>query len=123
MTPREERLARNEALFRGVNEKVREVKDDLEARESGELVDFICECGRANCVAQVRLTIAEYEAVRADASCFVVKPGHELDDVERVVERTERFAVVRKHPEEAQIANETDPEWKRRLQHRLDALD
>ena len=109
MTPRKDRLAKNEALFRGVNEKVKEVHGDLEAREPGELIDFICECGREDCLAQVQLTVAEYEAVRADPARFLIKPGHELTEVERVVEGTERFAVVRKHAEEAEIANETDP--------------
>jgi hypothetical protein len=41
---------------------------------------------------------------------FFVKPGHDLPDVEDVVERAHGFDVVRRHPGEAQPAlAETDP--------------
>jgi hypothetical protein len=109
LTPREERLARNETLFRGVNEKVKEVRGEFEEREAGDLIEFICECGREGCVEQVPLTVAEYEAVRARPTRFLLKPGHWQSEVERVVEQNERFAVVEKHEEEAEIARETDP--------------
>jgi hypothetical protein len=55
------------------------------------------------------LTVAEYEAVRARPTRFLLKPGHWQSEVERVVEQNERFAVVEKHEEEAEIARETDP--------------
>jgi hypothetical protein len=108
MTGREARLAKNEALFRGVNERVREVKGEL-AESEGEKIDFICECGRDDCVEQVRLTRVEYERVRARPTQFVLKPGHEVDDVESVVYEGDGYFVVEKHPEEAHLARETDP--------------
>jgi hypothetical protein len=107
VTPREERLARNEALFRGVNERVRDVKGDAAA--SAERIRFVCECGRETCLDEVELTVAEYEAVRSVPTQFFVKPGHELADVERVRIESDRYAVVEKHEEEAAIARETDP--------------
>jgi hypothetical protein len=109
VTDREARLAKNEALFRGVNEKVREVKGQLGAEESDAYVEFICECGRADCVEQVPLTRAEYERVRSSPVQFVLTPGHEIDDVEGVVDRNDRYVVVEKHPEEATVARATDP--------------
>jgi hypothetical protein len=107
VTEREARLAKNEVLFRGVNEKVREVRGESAGPES--LVQFICECGRGDCVEQVELTLVEYERVRSEPECFVLKPGHELLDVEFVSERNERFLVVRKQEEEARIARVNDP--------------
>jgi hypothetical protein len=109
VTDREERLAKNEALFRGVNERVRELKSELADAGPDTLVDFICECGRSDCVEQVRLTVSEYEGVRAEPEHFVLKPGHELREVERVRSEGDRFVVVEKHEEEAAIARETDP--------------
>lgn len=109
MTDREVRLAKNEALFRGVNERVREVNSELGDAGAGEKIDFICECGRGDCVAQVQLGLAEYEAVRANATQFIVKPGHETVRVERVVHEGDGYAVVEKHPEEAAVARESDP--------------
>jgi hypothetical protein len=107
MTSREARLAKNEALFRGVNERVREVKG-AEA-DSAEHIAFVCECGSETCVDEVELTLAEYEAVRAVSTQFVVKPGHEFPEVERLLMENDRYTVVEKHEEEAQIARQTDP--------------
>jgi hypothetical protein len=109
MTDREERLAKNEALFRGINERVRELKSELADAGPGTLIEFMCECGRSDCVEQVQLTISEYERVRAEPEHFLLKPGHELADVERVLAEGDRFVVVAKHEEEAAVARETDP--------------
>jgi hypothetical protein len=107
VTPREERLAKNEALFRGVNERVREVKGN--AGDPEERIRFVCECGRDACLEEVELTVAEYEAVRSVPTQFVVKPGHELTEVERVLNENDRYSVVEKHEEEAAVARQTDP--------------
>ena len=102
---REERIARNEALFREVNERVREVH----AGDREERVSFLCECGREECTETISLSLAEYEEVRSDATQFAVALGHEMDDVEAPIRRKDGFVLVRKHPTEATIALETDP--------------
>jgi hypothetical protein len=103
MSLRKDRIARNEALFREVNERVREVVPS----ESG--IEFICECGSEECIERVTLTSEEYERVRSDPVEFFVKPGHEILDVEEVVETHDRYLRVRKHAEEWDIARQTDP--------------
>lgn len=105
MTDRNERLARNETLFRSVNERVEEVVQP----GLNEEIDFLCECGDGDCVETVSLTREEYERVRADGAQFAIVAGHEIPDIENEVLRTDRFLVVRKLPEEAEIAQETDP--------------
>jgi hypothetical protein len=100
---RKDRIARNETLFREVNERVKE----LVPAEGG--IEFICECGYDECVDRVPLSGDEYERVRSDPVEFFVKPGHEIPDVEEVVETHERFLLVRKHVEERDIARQTDP--------------
>jgi hypothetical protein len=92
MSSREERLARNEVLFRNVNERIVELGD-----EWGGEHDLICECANTDCMAVMRLTVAEFERLREDSHRFAVLPGHELPDVEDVVERNERYLVVEKH--------------------------
>lgn len=99
-----DRFARNEAIFREVNERVAEVTDS-EAR----MTDFLCECGNLDCVEEVSLTDAEYVKLRSNAATFAVVPGHALADVETVIEETDRFHIVEKHPREAAIAEATDP--------------
>ena len=59
---RKDRLTRNEALFREVNERVEEVGE----RAGLDMIDFICECGDADCTAAISLTESEYEQIRAE---------------------------------------------------------
>ena len=108
MGAREERLGANEALFREVNERVAEVAEQFIAGETR--VDFNCECGDGACAEQIAMTVLEYEAVRAEATRFVVVPGHEVSDIEQVVERHQAYLVVEKDdPDAEQVARETDP--------------
>jgi hypothetical protein len=109
---RAERLVRNQILFRATNEEVRKAAavlgDGLDRPET--LFEFVCECGRRRCSTLVRLTVAEYEAVRGDAASFVVAPGHEIESIEQVVARNDRYVAVRKfHPEPIKLAVELDP--------------
>jgi hypothetical protein len=103
---REVRIGQNEALFREVNERVREVTDEF-----GQLLDaeFVCECGDRTCTARVRLRLDEYGAVRKSPTYFLVKRGHEIPDVETVIEDHATFVVVAKHTEAADVAVATDP--------------
>jgi hypothetical protein len=106
---RERRLARNETLYREVNERVSELAEQFEA-ETDSPVGFICECGAADCTEPIPMILAEYEAIRAEPTHFAVLPGHELPEIESVVERHLAYLVVEKREEEAQgVARETDP--------------
>jgi len=107
MDAHEEQVARNEVLFREVNERINEVDKGLGGGSSTLI--FVCECGRDDCAEQIELTREEYEAVRADPKRFAVLPGHEDTRVARVVERHRRYFVAEKRDEAAQIATEHDP--------------
>jgi hypothetical protein len=87
-----ERLARTEALFRDVNERIAESAAGFDADEA----DFVCECAEQTCTERVSASLDEYERVRADSKRFLVRPGHENEQIERVVEQRPRFAVVEK---------------------------
>jgi hypothetical protein len=106
---RQQRVARNEALFREVNERIKEINEEM-TDAAGERSDFLCECGDEGCTKAVSMTLSEYEAVREDGKRFAVLRGHEIPDVERVVFQSDRYAVVEKEPPAAaRIALETDP--------------
>jgi hypothetical protein len=80
---RDERLAGNEALVREVNERVSEVAEHfVEVERQTEKVDFICECGRGDCTEPITMTLAEYEAIRAEPTHFGVVPHHEQPEIE-----------------------------------------
>jgi hypothetical protein len=68
------RLARNEARFREINERVeRDLEPIVDTQD--ELLPFVCECGRPTCTDAISLSIAEYESVRRDSTLFVVVAG------------------------------------------------
>lgn len=87
-----ERLALNEALFRDVNERIAESAD----RFGADQTEFVCECADPNCTERVRVTLAEYERVRSNPTTFILAPGHDEPDIERVVSKRGRFHVVEK---------------------------
>jgi hypothetical protein len=97
MPPTRERLAKNEALFREVNARIRELSERWDLGEP-DLIAFVCECSRAGCSEPVELTLVEYEQVRAADTHFFVLPGHEDGRVDAVIARHERYVVVAKRP-------------------------
>jgi hypothetical protein len=99
MDAREERSAKNEALLREVNERIEEIGERLQVLPEDEVLDFRCECGRAECESSVSMTGAAYKRMRSDNDRFVLVPGHEDPEIERVVERADRYVVVDKRPE------------------------
>jgi hypothetical protein len=113
MSSREQRIAHNETVFRDANEDIRERFDEMGLRKRQEAV-FVCECGNTRCQQLVRVTLAEYEAVRADANTFLIVPGHDDSATEQVVtsevvEPNDRLAVVRKRKEMRAVTEASDP--------------
>lgn len=107
MDERAQRIGRNEALYRAVNEQVHGLNRRFTG--IGETMSVVCECGRADCDERIELSVAAYEEVREDPTRFVVRPGHEEPDVEAVVERLEKYLVVQKRAgDPAELARESD---------------
>jgi hypothetical protein len=105
---RTKRIGENEALYRSINEKI----EDLNASFGmvAESMAVVCECGQLECAQQIELAMPTYERVRSDPTLFVVVPGHEIPDVETVVEEQSGFNVIRKDPGgPAEVARNTDP--------------
>jgi len=94
---RSERAARNQAMYRAVNERVSEINQASDSLFDG-LGDWVCECANTDCSEPVQLTHEEYEAVRTTPTRFVVRfsDAHVFPEVENVVERHERYWVVEK---------------------------
>ncbi len=102
---KEERAAKNETVFREVNERIEEVA----LSQLSEWLVVLCECSDPTCVTTIDITVDEYEATRADGARFALAPGHEDAAVERVVERMERFVVVEKTHAGGDLARSLDP--------------
>jgi len=102
----ERRLARNESVFREINESI---ERGQWPGEEDRPVGFRCECAQLGCAEVLQLSVAEYERVRAHARRFVVVPGHERPEIELVVERTPNYLVVEKRDQAAAAAEAADP--------------
>ena len=94
MDTRAERIGRNEDLFRKVNDQIEGVNEAFGVFTG--TMSILCECGKIECIEQIELTLDAYRELRTDPTRFAVKPGHEVPDVERVVERHEGYFVVQK---------------------------
>lgn len=96
-----EAAARNQVVFREVNQRIAELsalRNDLGFNL------LICECSDPACAVALEVTYAEYEAVRADPRRFVVLAGHEIPTIERIVDGNARFLVVEKVGAAAEVA-------------------
>jgi hypothetical protein len=100
-----ERVAKNEALFRDVNERIAESAERFDADDA----EFVCECADARCAERIETSLETYEDVRSDGAQFLVKPGHEDERFERVVSRRPTFRVVEKIETVGRIARRLDP--------------
>ena len=108
MDERAKRIGLNEAVFREVNERIEDLAQSFGLGD--QPLDLVCECGNASCVEQIRMTAAEYEAIRKDPTLFAIHPGHEIPEVEEVAERRTGYDVVRKFAgDAAALAEQTDP--------------
>ena len=96
-----ERLARNQTLFREVNERV-------ETLGEGDASEFECECSNTDCIEKVELTFAAYERIRSNSTWFVVKRDHDIPQIERIVSQDDGYVVVEKFVAEDYM-EERDP--------------
>jgi hypothetical protein len=99
-----ERLARNQALFREVNERLLELSEGF---QDGPL-QFVCECSNEDCTLTVTLNHDQYESVRAHSTFFVIASGHEILEVEKVIDNQDGWTIVQKVTA-SDYAVETDP--------------
>ena len=102
-----ERAARNEEVFRSVNERIQEA---AERHGRDVALRFHCECGQASCFDTIDLMPDAYERVtNGDGYRFIVLRGHEELAIERVVERHDGWLVVEKFGEaRAEIERERE---------------
>ena len=91
---RRERAARNQSLFRHLNERLREVEEALTS--VSETFVIACECADTSCVEMLDIDPSDYKSIRADPRWFIVLAGHVYADVERVIRQTDGYVVVEK---------------------------
>jgi 5-bromo-4-chloroindolyl phosphate hydrolysis protein len=103
---RELRAARNQSLFRAVNEKLREINQAFS--DVTKTYAIACECADTTCVETLHVSMQEYLDVRAHSNRFVVLADHVFPDVEQVVANNDGYAIVEKNVDVSEITELTD---------------
>jgi len=103
MDEREERIAKNETVFRAANREIEQAEQEA-GGGTHRLIEVLCECGRPECGGLISLTVAEYKDIHSEDDRFVVLRGHESAGIEKVVEERADYLVVDKFGEAEEIA-------------------
>ncbi len=107
MDARDERLARNQTIFREVNERVAELAQGQLGAEPLEY-QFFCECSDTSCVDRLELTLGEYESLRATSTWFVIAHGHEYPQIEQTIRASDGYQIVQKLGEAGEVVAASD---------------
>jgi hypothetical protein len=97
------KAARNQALWREVNERIR-----VRVGAPGD-VEFFCECADLDCTKSLHLNVAEYDRIRTSPVRFPIAFGHEVPQVEDVVEKNDHYVVVQKRGVAGEVSATLDP--------------
>ena len=122
MTTSERRQIENEMIFRRANEQVSDGLDELDAmhaednnpelmRKDDIQLEFMCECSDEKCKERVTILLSVYQKIHEDRDCFVIRVGHQVEEIEEIVSTGQDYSVVRKNKtiaEPGPYLNETD---------------
>lgn len=101
----EQRAARNESLFREVNQNIARLQERHGATTAESV--FLCECANADCTEHLAVEADVYARVRQQPRQFLVIPGHEDLRVEEVVETRRDYLIVAKTGAAGEVAEQT----------------
>lgn len=90
---------KNEAIEQGLAELKEQAVEDksipIPAHEDLSLY-FYCECADENCKERIFLTLSDYQKLHKNRRKFIVLPGHEVVEVEKVVNKKKQYSIVEK---------------------------
>jgi hypothetical protein len=103
----ERRLVENEVFFRQANQAVEDGLKDVAklARDEGHMsmapdddaaIQFYCECSDEKCTKRITLSAAEYEEAHKNQDQFMILPGHNLPELERIIKSTGKYLIIEK---------------------------
>jgi len=106
-----QRAARNEEIFRTVNDRI---DQSAQQQEVESPLPFHCECDDAGCFGKIDIRPSQYERIVAHRYRFVLIPGHEDPRVERIVERHDAYVVAEKIGEARERIDRDHPQQQHR---------
>ena len=101
------RLTENEAMFRKHNEKVTKELAEVERKAASSreekpvdfsnlVLHFFCECADEDCLDRIKIKVGDYTTLHQQRDHFVVKVGHQVKGVEKVIKKFSQYLVVQK---------------------------
>ena len=104
----ERRLIENEMIFRRLNEKVSEgvesvaadniKNDDLDLMwDDSTILSFWCECSDEDCNKRISLKLSVYKKIHENRDAFIIKPEHQVKEIEKVIHTEDTYSVVEKN--------------------------
>jgi hypothetical protein len=100
----EERVAKNDAMFRDANKQIAAVAAQQEITEPA--LPFLCECADVGCTEIVKLRLAEYRELRSNPRWFVNTPAHQEGSQSALVARRDGYVIVEKQGHAGDVAAE-----------------
>ncbi len=93
------RALENEKFLGEINDRLKEALAEVRA-DADEDPDarfrFFCECSDLSCRVRLKVRPSRLTAIHSRPDQFVVEPGHEITEVERVVDQEDGYLIVRK---------------------------
>ena len=86
------KAAKNEAISRSLNEGLARGEEKWPSSKP----TFICECPELSCTKELEVSLETYAKVRSDSTHFILTPGHNDPEIERVIEEDDAYLVVEK---------------------------
>jgi hypothetical protein len=99
------KTAKTESRFRDVNERIADTAELVGADE----VALVCECADPLCGHRIDAPVGDYEETRADGAHFLVAPGHEKPEHERVLKTRPGYRIVEKLRGVGAVARRLNP--------------
>jgi hypothetical protein len=106
--------AQAQAIVREVNEQIHQLgrPRDPNAGEYG----IVCECADSECLRALSVPASVYQDARRFPTRFIVVDGHQVDELERIVEQGNGYTVVEKLGTGASTAIRLDPRRRHGIQ-------
>ena len=109
-------MAENEVVFRQYNEQVMQSFEELKAiakeHNQEDLIQqhdlpvyFYCECSDENCEQRIWLKPSDYNSIHQDRDKFTIACGHEISEIEKIVDTNKNYCVVEKNIDPPETAD------------------
>lgn len=98
-SPRARRLRQNEELMEQLNRRMERALGEIREADDEDRnapIAFLCECSHLDCRERIHLAPSRFDRIHRDSEVFVLVPGHEIPDIEKVVDQEGDFLIVRK---------------------------